>query len=215
MFALSRQLPRFWRNKQGHTWDQDSALQAVEYLGDKTAGIIGFGKSGRETGWRCKALGMNVIAVDREAVDGDPVVDTVWALDRLPDLLRMSDYVVVTVPYSPENAGMIGKEELSMMKRTARLIVTSRGRIVDHAALVDALKSGSIAGAGLDTVVEEPLPAGNELWELPDVIITPHIAGNAEQELLDSRTFAIFEENLRRYMSGLPLMNVVGKQRMY
>ena len=215
MLALARQLPRFWADKQAHRWDQDGALGVVEYLGDKTCGIIGFGKSGREIGWRARALGMNVVAVDEQPVDGDPIVEEVWGRSRLNDLLAVADYVVVTAPYTPRNANMIGTEELALMKSTARLVVTSRGRLVDHNALVAALKSGTIAGAGLDTTVEEPLPADNELWELPNVIITPHIAGNSEQEMLDRRTVDLFAENLRRYVSGQPLVNVVDKNLQY
>jgi phosphoglycerate dehydrogenase-like enzyme len=215
MLALARQLPRFWADKSAHTWDQDGALGVVEYLGDKTCGIVGFGKSGREIGWRAKALGMNVIAVDEQPVDGDPIVEEVWGRSRLNDLLEQSDYVVVTAPYTPRNENMIGADELALMKPTARIVVTSRGRLVDHNALVAALKSGQIAGAGLDTTIVEPLPADNELWDLPNVIITPHIAGNSEQELLDKRTVDIFAENLRRYVSGQPLINTVDKELQY
>ncbi|HIF72751.1 MAG TPA: D-2-hydroxyacid dehydrogenase [Dehalococcoidia bacterium] len=215
MLALARQLPKFWADKSDHKWDQDGALQVVEYLGNKTCGIVGLGKSGREIGWRAKALGMNVIAVDEQPVDGDPIVEDVWGRSRLNDLLEQSDYVVVTAPYTPRNENMIGAAELALMKPTARLVVTSRGRLVEHNALVAALKSGQIAGAGLDTTVVEPLPADNELWDLPNVIITPHIAGNSEQELLDKRTVDIFAENLRRYVSGQPLINIVDKQLQY
>jgi phosphoglycerate dehydrogenase-like enzyme len=215
MLALARQLPRFWADKSDHRWDQDGALTVVEYLGNKTCGVIGLGKSGREIGWRAKALGMNVIAVDEQPVDGDPIVEEVWGLSKLGELLERSDYVVVTAPYTPKNENMIGANEIAKMKAGARLVVTSRGRLVEHNALVAALKSGRIAGAGLDTTVVEPLPADNELWDLPNVIITPHIAGNAEQELLDRRTVDIFAENLGRYVSGQPLINVVDKQLRY
>ena len=215
MFALARQLPRFWADKQAHRWDQDGALAIVEYLGDKTCGIVGFGKSGREIGWRAKALGMDVIAVDEQPVDGEPIVEEVWGRSRLNDLLVLADYVVITAPYTASNENMIGADELALMKSTARIVVTSRGRLVDHNALVAALKSGEIAGAGLDTTIEEPLPADDELWDLPNVIITPHIAGNSEREMLDKRTVDIFAENLRHYVSGSPLINVVDKQRQY
>ena len=215
MLALARQLPRFWADKSAHKWDQDGALNVVEYLGNKTCGIVGLGKSGREFGWRAKALGLNVIAVDDQPVDGDPIVEEVWGRSRLNDLLAQSDYVVVTAPYTPRNENMIGADELALMKPTARIVVTSRGRLVEHNALVAALKSGQIAGAGLDTTIVEPLPADNELWDLPNVIITPHIAGNSEQELLDKRTVDIFAENLRRYVSGQPLINTVDKQLQY
>ncbi len=215
MFALARQFPRFFEDKANGKWDQDGALECVEYLGDKTVGIVGLGKSGREAAWRCKAMGMKVIAVDREPVDADPIVEFVWTLDRLPDLLKQSDYVVVTAPFSPASANMLGKAEFEVMRSSARLIVTSRGRVFDNAALAEALRNGTIAGAALDSVNPEPLPADSELWSAPNLIITPHIAGNAEQIMLDRRTFDIFEENLGRYLGGQPLINVVDKAKQY
>ncbi len=213
MLHFARGIHEFSRLQSEGKWDQDYGLGIVQMIAGKTAGIIGFGKSGREIGWRCKAMGMNVIAVDKRPVDGDPTVDHVWGLDRLGDLLSRSDYVVITVPYSAQNENMIGARELALMKKTARLIVTSRGRIVEHGALVAALKAGQIAGAGLDTVVKEPLPPDNELWRLPNVVITPHIAGNSPE--LDERTFTIFEENFGRYLAGQPLVNVVDKRLRY
>lgn len=215
MFALARQFPRFWEDKANSRWDQDGALEVVEFLGDKSVGIIGLGKSGREIAWRCQAMGMRVFAVDREAVDADPLVEFVWTTDRIPDLLRASDYIVVTAPFTSENENMLGKNEFAMMKNTARLIVTSRGRVFDNAALADALRNGTIAGAALDTVESEPLSEDSELWGIPNLIITPHIAGNAEKEMLDQRTFGIFEENLARYLSDHPLLNVVDKVKQY
>jgi phosphoglycerate dehydrogenase-like enzyme len=151
MMALARQLPRFWADKSAHRWDQDGALEVVEYLGNKTCGIVGFGKSGREIGWRAKAFGMNVIAVDEQPVDGDPIVEEVWGRSRLDDLLEQSDYVVVTAPYTPRNENMIGEAELALMKPTARLVVTSRGRLVEHNALVAALKSGGASPVRVST----------------------------------------------------------------
>jgi phosphoglycerate dehydrogenase-like enzyme len=210
---FARGIHEFSRLQRERKWDQDYGLGIVQMISGKTAGIIGFGKSGREIGWRCKAMGMNVIAVDKRPVDGDPVVEHVWSLDRLTHLLSQSDYVVITVPYTAQNENMIGAKELALMKKSARLIVTSRGRIVEHSALVAALKEGRIAGAGLDTVIKEPLPSDNELWSLPNVIITPHIAGNSPE--LDERTFAIFEVNFGRYLSGQPLINVVDKKLRY
>ncbi len=210
---FARGLHEFGRLQRGHKWDQEHGLNIVQMVMGKTVGIVGLGKSGREIGWRCKAMGMTVIAVDKHPVDGDPIVDHVWGLQRLPDLLAKSDYVVITVPYTAENEDMIGAKELGMMKKSARLIVTSRGRIVEHKALVSALKAGHIAAAGLDVVVKEPLPPDNELWDLPNVIITPHIAGNSPE--LDERTFAIFEENFGRYLAGQPLINEVDKRLKY
>ena len=205
MFA--RGMDRFAVKQRAGSWDQEYGLSIVQVAMGKTVGVIGLGKSGMEAAWRCKALGMNVIAVDRHDVDGEPVVEDVWGLDRLGDLLEQSDFVVVTVPYTPENENMLGAAELAKMKSTAYLIVTSRGRIVEHGALVAALRNGVIAGAGLDAVVEEPLPSDNELFALDNVVITPHIAGNSPE--LDERTYDVFESNMRRYMRGDPLRNVV------
>lgn len=213
MLMFARGLDRFWRLQRERRWDQEYGLSIVQMVEGKTAGVVGFGKSGLEIGRRCRALGMDVLAVDRHDVSGEPVVEDVWGLDRLGELLEASDFVVLTVPMTPENEGMIGAAELARMKSTAYLIVTSRGRLVDHAALVDALRTKRIAGAGLDVVVEEPLPPDDELWELENVVITPHIAGNSPE--LDERTFRIFEDNLQRYVNGQPLRNVVDKQRQY
>ncbi len=211
MFA--RGMDRFMAKQRAASWDQEYGLSIVQMAMGKTVGVIGLGKSGMETAWRCKALGMSVIAVDKHDVDGEPVVEDVWGLDRLGDLLGQSDFVVVTVPFTPENENMLGANEFSKMKSTAYLIVTSRGRIAEHGALVDALRSGVIAGAGLDAVVEEPLPSDNELFGLDNVVITPHIAGNSPE--LDERTVDVFEWNMRRYLSGDSLRNVVDKRLRY
>jgi len=213
MFAFARGLVDFMRLQREHRWDQEHGLSIVQMLGGKTAGIVGLGRSGMETAWRCRALGMNVLALDRHPRDGAPTVEDVWPSDRLPDLLAQSDFVVVTVPYSPENENMIGAAELALMKPTAYVIVTSRGRIVERGALVEALRKRTIAGAALDTVFEEPLPAYDPLWEMDNVIITPHIAGNSPE--LDERTHRMFEDNLRRYLGGQPLLNVVDKDLWY
>jgi phosphoglycerate dehydrogenase-like enzyme len=211
MFA--RGMDRFMAKQRAAEWDQEYGLSIVEMAMGKTVGIIGLGKSGKEIAWRCQALGMNVIAVDAHDVEAEPIIEDVWPTGRLDELLGASDFVVVTVPYTPANAFMIGARELGLMRSSAHLIVTSRGRIVDHDALVAALKSGSIAGAGLDAVIREPLPRDNELWSLDNVIITPHIAGNSPE--LDERTFEIFESNLRRFTNGEPLRNVVDLERRY
>ena len=213
MLAFARGLVDFMHLKREHRWDQGHGLSIVQMLGGKTAGVVGLGRSGMEIAWRCGALGMDVIALDKHPRDGAPAVEDVWPLDRLPDLLAQSDFVIVTVPYSPENENMIGASELGLMKATAYVIVTSRGRIVEHGALVAALRERRISGAALDTVFEEPLPADDPLWELDNVIVTPHIAGNSPE--LDERTYAVLEDNLRRYVGGQPLLNVVDKDLWY
>jgi phosphoglycerate dehydrogenase-like enzyme len=213
ILAFSRGLDQFMAKQRRGEWAADYGLTIVQLIQGKTAGIIGLGKSGVAIAWRCKAMGMKVIGIDKFDVDAEPAIEDVWSLSRLPELLAESDYVIVTVPYSPENENMLGAAELALMKPTARLIVTSRGRLVEHNALVAALRNGEIAGAGLDVTVEEPLPAENELWGMDNVIITPHIAGNSPE--LDERTLRQFEENLHRYLNNEPLRNVVDKNLHY
>ena len=213
ILAFSRGLVDFMRLQRERRWDQEYGLSIVQMIHGRTVGIVGLGKSGMEVAWRCKALGMNLLAVDKHDVGGDPVVEDVWSVDRMGELLERSDYVVVTVPYTPANENFIGASELARMKPTAYLIVTSRGRVVDHRALVSALREKSIAGAGLDVVVDEPLPPENELWDLDNVIITPHIAGNSPE--LHERTHMIFEDNMHRYLASQPLRNVVDKRLRY
>ena len=215
MLALSRQLPIFFKDKANKKWNQAGGLDKVQYLGDKTVGIIGYGKSGKEIAWRCKLLGMNVLGLDINPVDPDKAVQSVMGYDRLPDLLELSDYVVVTAPYSPKNSEMIGSEEFELMKSTSYLIVTSRGRLFNENALVKALKEKQISGAALDTVWPEPLPANSPLWDIPNLIITPHIAGNAEKKMLDERTIDILKENLSRFTSKRKLTNIVDKNLWY
>ena len=213
MLMFSRGLDRLMRLQRERRWDIEYGLSIVRMLAGRTVGIIGFGHSGREIAWRCRALGTDVLAVDRHYVDGKPMVQEVWKLDRLGELLERSDFVVVTVPQTPDTENMIGAEELARMKPTAYLIATSRGRIVEHEELVDALKHRRIAGAGLDVLAEEPLPPDDELWDLDNVVITPHVAGNSP-ELYDW-TYRILEDNLDRYTRGWPLMNVVDKRLQY
>ena len=215
MLALSRKLPIFFKDKSNKKWDQEGGLDKVQYLGDKTVGIIGYGRSGKEIAWRCKLLGMNVVGLDINPVDPDKAVQSVMGYDHLPDLLELSDYVVVTAPYSPKNSEMIGSKEFELMKPTSYLIVTSRGRLFNENALVKALKEKQISGAALDTVWPEPLPANSPLWDIPNLIITPHIAGNAEKKMLDGRTIDILKENLSRFASKRKLTNIVDKNLWY
>jgi phosphoglycerate dehydrogenase-like enzyme len=131
----------------------------------------------------------------------------------LPQLLSDSDFVVLALPLTPETNNLIGEEELLTMKPTAYLINISRGNIVDEAALTRALEENWIAGAGLDVFVTEPLPIESRLWELPNVIFSPHVA--AEIEDYDVQATRLFADNLRRYLSGKRLRNVVDKKRGY
>lgn len=185
--------------------------QVVELTGS-TLGIIGFGTVGRALARRAQAFDMRIIAVDMYPANRPEHVARLEGLEGLGALLRESDYVVVTVPWTPETNGMIGAAQLALMKPSAMLIGISRGGIIDEAALASALREGRLAAAGLDVFATEPLPADSPLWELKNLLITPHIAGGSQFESQNIR--AIFAENLGRYLRGeFPLRNQVDKAR--
>jgi len=162
-----------------------------------------------------RALGfeMHVLAVDANPMPDAPHGVEVWALDRLPELFEQSDVVVIAAPYTPETHHMIGADLLNRMKPTAYFLVESRGGIVDEAALLDVLKKGKIAGAGLDVYEQEPLPSNSELWDVPNLIMTPHLAGSSIQK--DRRCVEILRENIGRFQRGESLMNLVDKHKGY
>ena len=179
---------------------------AHRHLGDQTMGIVGFGAIGTEIGKRAAAFGMKVIAVD-------PVNCQAWPMDRLPELLATSDYVTIAAPHTPSTERMFGAVQLAMMKPSAYLINIGRGAIVDLAALVGALRAGRIAGAALDVFEVEPLPTDHALWDMPNVVITPHIAGCSPR--IAERHLGVLLENVRRFTAGEPLINVVNKREWF
>jgi phosphoglycerate dehydrogenase-like enzyme len=209
MLGFTRQIPRFTRNQDKRYWEPNSDFR-VDYLAGKTLGIIGLGGIGGEVAKRAPCFGMRVVATrahpERDKPDD---VDQVWGPDGLHQLLLESDVVVNCTPETPRTRKMIGDKELRAMKRTAILINIGRGAVIDLAALTDALKNSVIAGAGLDVFEIEPLPSDHPLWEMKNVIITPHMASVAD--IYPARRVDVFRENLTRYLQGKPLLNVVDK----
>ncbi len=184
-------------------------------LSGKTLGVVGLGSNGREIARLGKAFGMTVVATRRSARSGDRAryVDTLLPADRLDTLLHESDFVVLAVPFTRETERLIGERQLRQMRKTAFLINVARGGIIDEDALVRALTEKAIAGAGLDVFATEPLPADSPLWHLPNAIVSPHISGSREDYVL--RATELFADNLRRYLAGKRLVNVVDKRRGY
>jgi phosphoglycerate dehydrogenase-like enzyme len=179
-------------------------------IADCTLGVVGLGGIGAETARRGRAFGMRVLGVDPVAAEA-PAGVTLWRPDRLDDLLQASDFVVVAAPHTPETVKLFNRDRLRRMKRTAYLINVGRGVIVDLADLTAALQAGEIAGAGLDVFEVEPLPPGHPLWQMGNVIITPHCA--AASTRVPERHLETLLDNLRRFVAGQPLRNVVDKQR--
>ncbi len=218
VFSLQRQAE--WPNDR---WERFTPLE----LRDSTVGIVGYGSIGRETARLLRSFGATVLAAKRDAMHpedagynpeglGDPSGDLVrrlYPIQALRSMLKECDYVLVVVPLAPSTRGLIGAAELAAMKPGAFLIDISRGGVTDVEALVAALREERIAGAALDVYPQEPLPADSPLWRLPNVILTPHIAGFSPR--YDERAIALFSENLMRYLAGLKLYNLVDLEQGY
>jgi len=210
--ALTRGIRGCVLRQQEHRWGlRELGPQMIELTGS-TLGIIGFGTSGRAIAKRAQAFDMRIVAVDLFPTNRPDHVAWLRGTDSLDQLLRESDCVVVTVPFTRGNEGSLGADQLALMKPTARLIVISRGGIVDEAALARALREGRLAGAALDVTATEPLPPDSELWDIENLLISPHLAGGSQ--LAGQRILEIFIDNLGRFVHGeFPLRNQVDKQR--
>jgi len=192
-------------------WGGGKVRRKLVELTGSTMGIIGFGATGRALARRAQAFDMRIIAVDLYPNNKPDYVSGLWGLDRLDDLLKESDYAIVMTPYTPQTHGMIGAEQIAMMKPGAMLVGISRGRIIDQKALAQALRDKHLAAAALDVFDPEPLPAESELWDLENLLIMPHVAGGTQLE--GKYIIDIFRDNLGRLLKGdLPLRNQVDKQ---
>jgi len=211
MLMFSKRALHSLQLKQGKEWKPFVPL----LLRSKTVGIVGLGNVGKEVARLAKAFGMRVLATRRSAkkIAHARNVDILFPREQLTEMLSESDFVVLILPLTPETDNMIGERELRSMKPTAYLINVGRGRTVDEEALTRALEENWFAGAGLDAFDIEPLPKESRLWELPNVILTCHIAGR--QDNYNVITTELFCENLRRYLSGKKLINLVDKKRGY
>jgi phosphoglycerate dehydrogenase-like enzyme len=217
IFAMAKMLPQAVRLQQKHTWGQEAMWRGRtrprEVVG-ATLGIVGLGSIGQEVARVAAGFGMRVIAVREHPEKGTPLnVAAVFGLAQLEDLLSESDYVVLAAPLTAQTKGLMNANRLSRMKPDACLINVSRGPLIDDSALVNALRERKIGGAALDVFTEEPLSADSPLWELENVLITPHTA--AVTEKLWDRHYALINENLRRYLAGEPLLAVVDKTKGY
>jgi phosphoglycerate dehydrogenase-like enzyme len=219
IIAAAKRLPTYFAaQREGHwlraaTWDaQQAQRDQPQLLRGKTVGMIGFGASGAALAAALRAIGMRVLGVRRDPKP-DPRADAMYPASALGDVLAEADYVVLTLPLTPTTEGIIGAREIARMKPTAWLVNVGRGRLVDDDALIAALESGRIAGACLDVFTREPLPEGHPYYRLPNVIMTPHIAG-AFPELNDiDRDY--FLDLLRRFLAGEPFPATVDRARGY
>jgi phosphoglycerate dehydrogenase-like enzyme len=202
------------RNQAAHKWDRYRPLEAY----GQTVCLVGYGPIARRAAALFQALGMRSIAVRASitepaaGVEGEPV-ERFYPAAALEEALAQADYVVIAAPRTAQSEHMIGARQLAAMKRDAVLINISRGALVDEAALVEALRGGTIRGAGLDVFEEEPLPESSPLWDMPNVLITPHISGVNPH--YNRRVTELFRDNLARFLKGEPLRNQVIEERGY
>jgi phosphoglycerate dehydrogenase-like enzyme len=202
--------------KKAQSWFQSQAAKLwqpfiPQMLHSKTLGVMGLGAIGQEVARLGKAFGMRVIALEAKQMVPLEYVDSILSPGLIRQFLAQSDFVVITLPLTPETRGMIGEAELNAMKREAYLVNVARGGIVDEPALLRALREKRIAGAGLDVFGTEPLPSESPFWELPNVIISPHIAGRRGD--YNALATDLFCQNLKRYLNGESLLNIIDKQK--
>lgn len=205
---LAWKFPRLLLQQREQIWHR----WPVERLDGKTLVVIGLGKIGSAVAIRATTMGMLVIGVRRRQHRRVSFAHVVEQAD-LPEVLPQADFVVVSAPLTSETEGMIGAEEFQLMKQSAHLINVGRGAIVHEDALIHALERKQISGAALDVFEEEPLPPHNRLWELPNVIVTPHISSWSTD--YGNRAIELFCANLKRYLAGQPLLHVVERSREY
>ena len=212
LFAWNRKFPRAFAAQARHEWAAFTHAE-MSTLSGKTMLILGYGTIGERVAIAAEAFGMTAVGVRRNPPNAGSNERRVEAYSSLPGLLAEADVVVNILPYTAETRALIGKREFATMKRTALFANIGRGMTVDEAALAEAVRSGTIAGAVLDVTVEEPLAESSPLWDLPNVILTSHYSGFHPR--YDELALGVFLDNLGRYVRGEELRNVVDKKLGY
>ncbi len=206
LLGLVRAMPAFYEAEK----QREYARLPTDDLHGKTVGIVGFGGNGQRIAQVLAPFHVRIVATDVFPCEAPDHVDAVWPAEELPELLAISNVVILAVPLSDQTTKMVGKDELSRMRDDAYLINVARGQVIDEEALVAELQAGRFAGVGLDVAEVEPLPPSSPLWEMSNVSITPHVGAQA-RDRVDS-TVDFFCMNLMRYREDRPLLNLVDKQ---
>jgi D-2-hydroxyacid dehydrogenase (NADP+) len=216
IFALAKKIPDSVRLQAKHLWGQQilwDEQPRIREVAGATLGLLGLGSIGRPVVKSAKALGMRVVAVREHPEKGGDGADVVLGPNDGNEIFRQGDYVVLAAPVTTATKAVADAEHLALMKPSACLINVGRGPLVDESALAAALRNKKIGGAALDVFPKEPLPADSPLWDLPNLLITPHTAALTEK--LWERHYALFCENLRRFLNGEELLAVVDKREGY
>lgn len=228
ILSLGHKLPLMMVDKGAKVWAEEGwkRFRPLELRGS-TVGIVGYGSIGRQVARECKAMGANILVVKRDLKNlkdegfriegtGDPnaeLPDRIYPPQAIGSMSELCDFLVITLPLTRETRGLIDEKVFSKMQERSYLIDVSRGGVVDHGALVEALNDGRLAGAALDVNPVEPLPSNSPLWEMENVILSPHISGST----IRYRELALdlFLENMQRYLSEQPLMNEFNVEKGY
>jgi phosphoglycerate dehydrogenase-like enzyme len=213
VLAFARGFQYYFPSQHRRAWEPARLDTGVVHLPESTALIVGVGGIGAETARLCRAFGMRVVGIDARLTEPPPDVAELHGPDALDDLLPRADFVILTIPHTPETEGMMNSARFGRMRRSAFFINIGRGKTTRLDDLVQALQTGQIAGAGLDVFEIEPLPPEHPLWVAPNVLLTPHTAGFGPY--LDDRRLEIILDNARRFVSGQPLRNVVDKAHWF
>jgi len=213
VLAFARGLHQYIPRQLRHEWAPAELDTGVVHLPESTALIVGVGGIGTDTARLCAAFGMRVIGVDARREDRPEGVAELHRPEALDELLPNADFVILTIPHTPETEGLFNADRFARMKRSAYFINIGRGQTTRLDDLVAALRSGEIAGAGLDVFEIEPLPADHALWDAPNVLLTPHTAGYGPY--LEDRRLEIIIDNAQRFLHGEPLRNVVDKAHWF
>ncbi len=212
MLMFGKDALRLGREQREHQWER----YACEEVAGKIVCVVGLGKIGREVARLSRALDARVVGTVRELGDRLPEdlgVERLEPTDRLDELLPEADVLVLTVPHTALTHRLLDARRLALLKPGAILVNIARGDIVDEAALIDALRSGRLHGAAHDVIEREPHPAESPLWDLPNVFVSPHSASTVAAE--NERIVELFQENIRRYLDGRPLLNLLDKELLY
>ena len=211
MLALARGIPQYTLQTREHRWQEVPGLVEISGM---TLGLVGMGGIGTDTAYRAHyGFNMKVLGVDPKPLPKPSFVSELHSVDWLPKMAPQVDILMCAAPHTPLSEGMLNESVFRSMKPSAFFINVSRGKLVDTPALVRALQQGWIAGAGLDVAYKEPLPPDEPLWRAPHVLITCHTSAHSPKT--EGRQMDLFAENVRRYVAGLPLLNVVDKKRGY
>lgn len=228
LLALGHRMPSLLKQQGQAEWPRgDWQRFRPQELRDSTVGIVGYGSIGRQVSRLLHSFGASVLATKRDVMHpadngyipdgmGDPQGDFLTRLyppQAIASMISECDFVVVTVPLTPDTRNLIGQKEIAVMKPTAFLVDVSRGGVIDSTALIQALQDERIAGAALDVFAQEPLSSDSPLWQMPNVFISPHVSGSTPY--YDQRAVALFTQNLENYLTGKPLLNLVNTQLGY